>query len=325
MIIVEKGSGPLLLCLPHVGSDIPPTVNARLSATGRLQADISWRLEHVFDVARELDATIVRSTVSRYVIDVDRDASDDQVAEEASELPLRELLCPQATLDLKNIYKPEEEPGPVEIEQRRMLFYDPFHRALNGELARLRATHDNVILFDCQSVRSRIRGFVEGELPTLNVGTAEGQSCAPDARNTFVGSFTGLSGYTVAVDGVFKGGHITRQYGNPERGVHAMTLVIAQRTYLRHESPPFEPDKSRIARLQTTLIEGLSRVADWAQGAPGADLHPAPAPVFDLVSDSADDLPESELDVAAGDLDAEQHQKEEAAAVEDLITPLVAE
>ncbi|MEP0231940.1 N-formylglutamate amidohydrolase [Roseibium sp.] len=261
MIIVEKGESPLILCLPHTGVDVPPAVEKRFSATGRLQADISWRLEQVLDIARELDATIIRSTISRYVIDVDRPA--DQMAD--SDISPRDSLCPLSTLDLKRIYLADEEPGPIETEQRKHLFYQPFHQALEEQIGRLRRLHDEVVLFDCQSMRSRIRGFVEGELPVINIGTANGQSCSEGLKSTFVGSFTGLSGFSVAVDEVLGSSYITEKYGSPADGLQCFTLVIAQRVYLRHESPPFEPDKARIARLKTALIDGFSRAIDWTK------------------------------------------------------------
>lgn len=261
MIIVEKGESPLILCLPHTGVDVPPAVEKRFSATGRLQADISWRLEQVLDIARELDATIIRSTISRYVIDVDRPA--DQT--EDPDISPRESLCPLSTLDLKRIYQADEEPGPIEIEQRKLLFYQPFHQALEEQIGRLRRLHDEVVLFDCQSMRSRIRGFLEGELPVINIGTANGQSCSEGLKSTFVGSFTGLSGFSVAVDEALGGSYITEKYGAPADGLQSLTLVIAQRVYLRHESPPFEPDKARIARLKTALIDGFSGAIDWTK------------------------------------------------------------
>jgi N-formylglutamate deformylase len=259
MIIVEKGESPLILCLPHAGIDIPPAVEARLSATGRLQADISWRLEQVVESARELGATIIRSSISRYVIDVDRDCDAEQDPEGSP----RELLCPFFTLDLKSIYKSGEEPGPVEIDQRKLLFYVPFHRALEQEIGRLRKLHDQVVLFDCQSVRSRIRGFLESELPVINLGTAEGNACFETLKDAFAAPFVEQNGFSVATDEVFKGGHIIRRYGDPKRGLQALTVVIAQRAYLRHESPPFEPDKARISRLKTALAAGLTSVIEW--------------------------------------------------------------
>jgi N-formylglutamate deformylase len=285
MILVDEGQGPLILCLPHSGSVIPNAVEKRLNATGRLQADLAWRLERVFDFHRDRGATVLRSSISRYVIDLDRDP-ESPVSAAAD--PAR-ALCPATTLDGKRIYQDGEEPGPTEVEQRVLLFHAPFHRALRRQIDRLLRLHRKVVVLDCQSMRSNIKGVTDKGLPVVSIGTDGGASCDPDLRNLLAGSFSGQEGYTVSVDEQTRGGFIARSFGRPERGVHVLTLLLAQRIYLRHESPPFEPDRGRIERLRTILSEALSRAEDWAgtaaqpsgagpAGAPaGEDAQSAPA------------------------------------------------
>jgi len=263
MILVEEGQSPLILCLPHSGTEIPNAVEKRLNATGRLQADLAWRLERVFDFHEELDATVLRSSISRYVIDLDKDP-DTPVS--AARDPAQ-ALCPATTLDGKRIYQDGEEPGPTEIEQRLLLFYAPFHKALRQQVDRLFRQHRQVIIVDCQSMRSHIKGVTDKGLPLVSIGTNDGASCDPDLRNTLVGSFRGQQGYTVGVDEQTHGGFVTRSFGKPDRGLHAMTLLLAQRAYLRHESPPFEPDKTRITRLRAVLADSMSRLIDWTGAA----------------------------------------------------------
>jgi len=259
MILVEEGQSPLIVCLPHSGTEIPNAVEKRLNATGRLQADLAWRLERVFDFHGELSATVLRSTISRYVVDLDR---DPKTPVSAAQDPAR-ALCPATTLDGKRIYQEGEEPGPTEIEQRTLLFYTPFHKALRRQIDRLLRSHRKVIVLDCQSMRSNIKGVTENGLPLVSIGTAGGKSCDPDLRNVLVGSFKGREGYTVSVDEQTQGGFITHTFGRPDRGLHAMTLLLAQRSYLRHESPPFEPDKVRMARLTAVLQDAMTRLVDW--------------------------------------------------------------
>jgi formiminoglutamase len=259
MILVEEGHSPLIVCLPHSGTEIPNAVEKRLNATGRLQADLAWRLDRVFDFHGELNATVLRSTISRYVIDLDR---DPKTPVSAANDPAR-ALCPVTTLDGKRIYQEGEEPGPVEIDQRTLLFYEPYHKALHHQINRLLHSHGKVIVLDCQSMRSHIKGVSDNGLPLVSIGTADGKSCDPDLRNVLVGSFKGLEGYTVSVDEQIQGGFITQTFGRPDRGLHAMSLLLAQRAYLRHESPPFEPDKARMARLKEVLQDALTRLVDW--------------------------------------------------------------
>lgn len=261
MIVVEEGASPLVLCLPHTGTDVPAVIGKRLNATGRLQTDLSWRLEDVLRFSSDLNATIIRSTISRYVIDLDRDL---ETPLSASEDP-KTALCPVTTLDGKRIYLDGEEPGATEVEQRVLLFARPFEKAVQQQVSRLSRMHRKVIVIDCQSMRSHIKGVTDKGLPVISVGSAEGTACDPDLLNLVVGSFKSQQGYTVGVDELVKGGHLTRTYGRPERGLHALSLLIAQRTYLRHESPPFEPDKSRVQRLGNLLEDTFSRVIDWAR------------------------------------------------------------
>ncbi|MEP4767100.1 MAG: N-formylglutamate amidohydrolase [Roseibium sp.] len=296
MILVDEGQSPLILCLPHSGTDIPPAITKRLNATGRLQTDLSWRLEDVFNTRKDLGVTVIRSTISRYVIDLDKDP----------ETPLSEAmdptvaLCPATTLDGKNLYQDEEEPGSTEIEQRMLLFHVPFHRALRQQIERVSRLHDKVIILDCQSMRSHIRGVTDKGLPLVSIGSFDGTSCDPDLRNLLVGSFTGQKGFTVEVDDKAKGGFITQSYGRPDRNLHAMTLLFAQRAYLRHESPPFEPDKTRVRRLRTIMEDSLSRLIDWAGMPPAGALSGEDNSLFqeqdsDAVADASDTTLEDQL------------------------------
>lgn len=274
MILVEKGGSPLILCLPDSGTTIPPAVSNRMNATGRLQTDISWRLEQVMDLHAALDATVIRSTVSRYVIDVDQSKETGQALQAD---PL-EALCPVTTLDGKGIYANGEEPGPTEIEQRALLFYDPFHAAIRQELDRLRKRHERVILVDCRSMRSRIKGFIDDPLPMFSLGTLDGRSCDSGLAGTIAGACEGMRDISLAVNETFNGGYIAEAYGRPDLGIDVLTLVLAQRTYLRHESPPFEPDKKAIERLKATLVDLFAQAVNWAERRPEPSATEPPAP-----------------------------------------------
>lgn len=262
MIVTHVGRSPLLLCLPHSGEQMHAAISSRLGATGRLQTDLAWRLEQVFDLAEELDATILVQPTSRLVIDVDVDP-DKEAACQA--IRVGEALCPAMTLDQRRIYKEGEEPGPVEIKERRLLYFDPFHKALTEELNRLRSLHETVLLFDCQSTRSRIRGIRDEPLPAICLGTRQDTSCDVSFRRRFERSLKQDSDLSFDTGRFVNGGYIVSRYGHPEQGIHAMTLQLSQASYLRHESPPFEPDRGLMARLQGALKGALATSADWAR------------------------------------------------------------
>ena len=58
-------------------------------------------------------------------------------------------------------------------------YFDPYHAALAAEIARVRARHGYAILLDGHSIRAQVPRFFAGRLPDLNLGTADGASCAP--------------------------------------------------------------------------------------------------------------------------------------------------
>jgi N-formylglutamate deformylase len=258
---VRRGEAPLLLSLPHTGTDIPDSIEWRLATPGIGRKDTDWRIDRLYEFARELDATTVRTRLSRTVIDVNRDPSG------ASLYPGRATteLVPTTTFDGDALYRLGEQPDAAEVERRRAAYFDPYHQALRAELARLRAADPRVILWDAHSIRSRVPRLFLGELPVLNLGTDEGRSCDPALREMLCAMCAG-SGFPWIADGRFKGGWITRHYGRPEDGVHAVQMEIAQCGYM-DEDRPVAWDPARAAPLQAVLRRMLEAVVVWAREA----------------------------------------------------------
>jgi formiminoglutamase len=120
------------------------------------------------------------------------------------------------------------------------------------------------ILYDCHSIRSEIPFLFEGTLPDLNVGTADGASCAPAVEATVLAGCRAATGHSYVANGRFKGGWTTRHYGRPEDGVHAVQMELAQSTYLAAEAPPWDYDAERAHRLRRSLRDILQTLAALA-------------------------------------------------------------
>ena len=172
---IVRGDAPLVVSLPHTGTTIPAEIEARLVSPWLARKDTDWWIERLYDFAGELGATIVRTDLSRTVIDVNRDPSG------ASLYPGRATteLCPTTTFDGEPLYRPGEEPDAAEIAARRASYFDWYHRTLAGEIGRLRTAYEHLVLYDCHSIRSRIPRLFDGELPHFNIGTNGGSSCDP--------------------------------------------------------------------------------------------------------------------------------------------------
>ncbi len=263
---VVRGDAPLLVSLPHTGVALGP-IESRLVSPWLARKDADWHIERLYDFAGELGATVVRTAMSRTVIDVNRDPSG------ASLYPgqATTALCPITTFDGEPLYREGEAPSPEEIAERRALWFDPYHAALKAEIARLRQRHGRIALYDCHSIRSVIPRLFEGQLPVFNLGTNGGVSADP-ALSYAVADIVMASGQPSVVNGRFKGGWITRTYGDPARGVHALQMELACRSYMREPREvgsdnwpsPFDPEFA--APMRQTLRKILQTALGWAHG-----------------------------------------------------------
>jgi formiminoglutamase len=257
---IREGGGPLVLSMPHGGLELTPGLEARLSALGRGLGDTDWWIERLYDFPDALDASVVRTRLSRTVIDVNRDPSG------ASLYPGQATtgLCPVVSFDGLPLYRDGAEPDEAEIAERRERYFAPYHAALAAQIARAKATHGYALLYDCHSIRSQVPRLFEGDLPDFNIGSNSGTSCAPALEAAVAEVCAGADGYGHVVNGRFKGGWITRSYGDPANGVHALQMELAQRAYME-ETPPWTFDEAKAARLRPVLRRVLEALLARAQ------------------------------------------------------------
>ena len=229
----RRGTRPLLISMPHVGTHVPPALAERFTAQARHVPDTDWHLERLYDFADALGASVLVATHSRYVVDLNRPPDDQNL------YPGQDTtgLCPVDTFDKTPIYAAGDLPDQPEIAARRDAIWQPYHRQLQAELDRLKAAHGTIALWDAHSIRSVLPRFFEGKLPDLNLGTGNGTSCDPALAATLLDIAESATGYTGVLNGRFTGGYITRQYGNPAGGVHAVQLEMTQSSYMQEKLP----------------------------------------------------------------------------------------
>ncbi|HVU22110.1 MAG TPA: N-formylglutamate deformylase [Rhizomicrobium sp.] len=230
---VRQGTIPLVVSFPHTGTDIPGDLENTFLSPWLARRDADWWVDRLYDFAGEMGATTVRTSISRSVIDVNRDPSG------ASLYPGQATtdLCPTTTFDGEALYREGCAPDDMEIARRRETFFTPYHNAVRGAIDRLRALHPSVVLFDAHSIRSRIPRLFEGELPQFNIGTNSAKSCAI-ALTDAVEAACAASSYSRVLNGRFKGGWTTRHYGEPSKGIHAIQLELACRGYIDEPNVP---------------------------------------------------------------------------------------
>lgn len=259
--LFRQGARPLLISMPHVGTHIPTALAARLTEKACGVPDTDWHLDRLYDFADALGASVLVATHSRYVIDLNRPPDGRSLYPGQSVTG----LCPIDAFDDTPLYRDvHDQPTQAEVAARREALWQPYHAQLQAELARLKARHGAVALWDAHSIRSVVPRFFEGRLPDLNLGTADSLSCDSALAARLLSTASQAGGYTAVLNGRFKGGHITRAYGNPAQGVHAVQLEMAQCTYMQ-ESPPFDYLPKRASQVKTVVAALLQVMIDFVE------------------------------------------------------------
>lgn len=256
VVEVNEGDGPVILGLPHTGTLLPDAISAQLNPRGQALADTDWHIHRLYDGLLP-GATTVRALFHRYVIDANRGPED------ASLYPGQNTtgLVPLTDFDGQPIW--QTPPTAAEIEERKARFHAPYHAALAAQIERVRARHGVAVLYDCHSIRSHIPFLFPGTLPDFNIGTNNGTTCDPRIEAA-VARIAAETGRTWVLNGRFKGGWTTRHYGQPQAGVHAIQMELAQSTHLAAEAAPFVYGPAKADALRVTLREVLTNIAALA-------------------------------------------------------------
>lgn len=245
---LHRGARPLLVSLPHVGTRIGADVQPHLIERAHALEDTDWFLEALYAFVKDLGASLLVPRYSRYVIDLNRPPDDAPMYPGAANTE----LCPTRFFTGDALYLPGHEPSIEERMRRRMKYWEPYHQALQQELDRIRAEHGYVLLWDAHSIRSEIPWLFEGTLPDLNIGTANGASADATITRAVADAAARYADVSQVVNGRFKGGYITRHYGDPARHVHAVQLEMCQSLYMS-EKPPYEYAEALAQGIQPVL------------------------------------------------------------------------
>ncbi len=247
----KEGNSPLLVSMPHVGLEIPDGLKTDMTDVALSLEDTDWYVDRLYDFLEDMDVSVISAKYSRYVVDLNRgtDGKSLYPGQKVTE------LCPTTTFSGAPLYKDRKSP---DEEMRVGTYWQPYHAKIQGELIRLKEKHGFARLWDAHSIRSHVPELFDGRLPDLNLGTGNGIS-ASHVLTEKLDRIIQSSDYTTALNGRFKGGYITRHYGDPENNIDAVQLEISQVTYM-DEAPDnaFRQDKAdRLRPILKSLIETM--------------------------------------------------------------------
>ena len=243
--------------MPHNGQQIPKNIADTMTAKAKNVADTDWYIDKLYDFANAMGIYTLAPKYSRYVIDLNRNPSGDALYMGANNTE----LCPTTAFDLSPLYLENQQPTAQEITNRITHYWQPYHQALTATLAHLKQQYSKVVLLDAHSILSQVPRFFEGQLPDFNFGTADGESCDISLQKSV--QQLDLSPYTSICNGRFKGGYITRHYGDPANNIHAIQLELSQHTYMDEPSNHYNEQKAEQVKKQ--LKDFVQCLADFCQ------------------------------------------------------------
>lgn len=255
----HQGRLPLLISMPHAGLKLTPAVEAGLVDEAKSLPDTDWHIPQLYDFARELGASVVAAQYSRFVIDLNRPDDDKPLYVGATT-----GLYPATLFEGEPLFRDGQVPSADERATYLEQIWRPYHGTIRQELDRLRAEFGYALLWDAHSIRSVIPHLFEGKLPDFNLGTFNGASCDSELAERLEKGCAQAPAYTHVLNGRFKGGHITRHYGDPTNHIHAVQLELAQSTYME-EVEPFAYREDLARPTQEVLQHLLASVLEWGK------------------------------------------------------------
>lgn len=253
------GLHPVVVNVPHAGTQIPPLLGDRFTREAQTLPDTDWHVDRLYNFARDMGVHLLVSMNSRYVVDLNRNKQPETLYPGCFNTD----VIPQYTFDQKPIYNKGDAPDKLELQERISAYWQPYHNKLMKVLQHCIERHGKVVLLDAHSIKSKVPSLFEGELPVLNIGTAHGESAAADLVEKVM-HVCRESPYSSVLNGRFKGGYITRNYGRPNAGCHAIQLEMAQHAYME-ETPPYDYSHEKARAMRQSVLEPLLQtLVRWA-------------------------------------------------------------
>lgn len=249
---------PILLSVPHCGVVFPDEIRGQyvqeLIAT---PDDTDWFVDRLYDFAPSLGITMITGVLSRWVIDLNRHPESRPLYNDGRIIT---ALCPTTTFAGESLYKDgRKEVNDAEVGRRRALYFDPYHEKLRALLKELKSEFGKVLLWDCHSIRRVVPAIRKEPFPDLILGSADGASADP---RLIADALAALSNgdCDVSHNHPFKGGYITRQYGNPAAGIHALQLEMTKVNYMDDAEKRYDVRRAeKTAELLNKTLRQLAK------------------------------------------------------------------
>jgi N-formylglutamate deformylase len=247
---------PILLSVPHCGTAFPPELIDQYEPSLIASPDdTDWFVHKLYDFAPAMGITLVHANYSRWVVDLNRDPRGQPLYSDGR---LITTVCPTTTFLGEPLYRDKRTSIDGEEVQRRLKAYlEPYHECLSRELATLKQQFDKVLLWDCHSIRQVVRTIQLSKFPDLILGDADETSASKELIRTALKAL-GSGKYQLSHNHPFKGGYITRHFGQPGKGIHALQLEMPKVHYMDDSETAYHQQRAgQMAELLKTVFHSL--------------------------------------------------------------------
>jgi N-formylglutamate deformylase len=250
----KKEVVPIILSIPHCGTEFPPEIKDHY-LENQLESldDTDWYLQDLYDFAADLGITTVHAKYNRWVIDLNRDPESAALYNDG-----RILTGLTSTTDFLGnpLYKEGFEPDQEEVSRRLSNYYWPYYHKITELLEEGITQFGKVLLWDAHSIRHLVPTIRKGAFPEMILGNNDEKSSAKKLIDITLKNLSAR--YQVSHNDPFKGGHITRYFGNPEKNIHALQLERNKNLYMDDAERDFDP--SRANKMRTILKQNFEEL-----------------------------------------------------------------
>lgn len=255
----ETSPVPLVVSVPHAGIAFPEEVKDSYDPEMLEDLDdTDWNVHDLYDFAPGLGITIIKANLSRWVIDLNRDPESVPLYNDNR---LITGIVPRTDFLGNPIYRSsEQEPDANEIQRRLDNYYWPYYKKIETLLEARRKQFGNVLLWDGHSIRHQVPTIQEDSFPDMILGNNDEQTAHPDLIQTALhGLRSGL--FEVNHNTPFRGGHITRYFGNPANGIHSLQLEMNKILYMDDEEKTYHPERAfRVKEVLERTLKSLIEI-----------------------------------------------------------------
>lgn len=251
----NKELSPIVISVPHSGQMFPePDRGFYNPDLLKHRFDTDWFVDELYSFSQELGITMIVAQYSRYVVDLNRDPSGAGLYGDGR----RETsIVSEHTFNSDPVYA-NFKPDQSFIQSRINDFYRPYHQKVRSLLGDLQKQFKHVLLWDAHSIARIVPTIQTAPFPDLILGNQDGKTASPILIDVALQQLSN-KGFVVNHNHPFKGGFITRSFGQPQSGIHALQLEMSQDIYMNTNTMKLDPEKMKqIVPVLKSTLQALS-------------------------------------------------------------------